>query len=113
MPIDYQFQAAIREVVELLVRGEFAVLERDGRSGRLNSQEIESAISEYGKRLISLPDNSFQSADCYDIEGVKNTWTMDIPLWTAEEGESDLTLSITVTKENDSIHVGINDIHVL
>jgi hypothetical protein len=96
MTVETKFIDPIRSVVETLVKGHFDQLERDGRSGRLASHELQEALQAYGRTLIPLPDEAFRLAEVYPIKGQTATWAVDVPLWTAEEGRSDLTLSVTV-----------------
>lgn len=38
---------------------------------------------------------------------------VDVPLWTAEEGRSDLTLSLTVHDRDGSVEIAVDDLRVL
>ena len=105
---------AVRDVVERLVRREFTLLEADGRCGRLTAEGLARAIDEYGRTLIEIPDRGWELADSYEIEGRQGAWGIDLPLWTQEEGRSDLTLSLSVSRTNeDEVAVEIDDLHVL
>ncbi|WP_193367728.1 DUF7668 domain-containing protein [Pelagibius marinus] len=113
MPVDVKLQPAILELVDVLMRGEFERLELDGRIGRLTAAELSRALSEYGGKLVPLPDDAFDSADCYPIEGEASKWAVDLPLWTREEGRSDLTLALSIKEDNGKVLVEIDDLHVL
>jgi hypothetical protein len=113
MTVETKFIDPIRSVVETLVKGHFDQLERDGRSGRLSSHELQEALQAYGRTIITLPDEAFRLAEVYPIKGQTATWAVDVPLWTAEEGRSDLTLSLTVSDSQDGVQVEIDDLHTL
>ena len=113
MTIDTKFIDPIRALVETLVKGHFAQLERDGRSGRLSSHELQEALQAYGRTLITLPDEAFRLAEVYPVKGQNATWAVDVPLWTAEEGRSDLTLSLTVSNRQEGVQLEIDDLHTL
>jgi hypothetical protein len=113
MPVDTKFRDPIRLLVEALVKGHFDQLERDGRSGRLSSRELKEALKAYGRTIITLPDQAFNLIDVYPVKGQKSMWAVDVPLWTVEEGRSDLTLSLTVSESQDGVHLEIDDLHVL
>ena len=113
MTIDTKFMDPIRSLVETLVKGQFDQLERDGRSGRLFSHELKEALQAYGRTLIALPDEAFRLAEVYPVTGQNATWAVDVPLWTAEEGRSDLTLSVTVSDSQDGVRLEIDDLHTL
>ena len=52
-----------------------------------------------------------------DVIEVKNAqprrWSIAMPLWTQEEGRSDLTLEITVIEQQNDFLVELDDIHIL
>src|SRR5688572_25062299 len=87
---------AMRLLVDDLVAGAYAKVANDGRIGRLTVPELQRAIAEYGRTLVPLPDQAFDLADVYPIDRSPGEWAIDLPLWTKEEGRSDLTLSLTV-----------------
>jgi hypothetical protein len=103
----------IRELVSELASAKYADIVFDGRAGRLTAQEMSSAISEYGRTLLPLPENAFDLVDFYPIDGAENEWSVDVPLWTKEEGRSDLTLSLSAKIDQNKVIVEIDDIHVL
>jgi hypothetical protein len=113
MTVDSKFIAPIRTLVEMLVKGNFDQLERDGRSGRLSSHELKEALQGYGRTLIALPDEAFRLVEVYPVKGQNATWAVDVPLWTAEEGRSDLTLSLTVSDNQNGVRLEIDDLHTL
>jgi len=97
----------------MLVKGNFDQLERDGRSGRLSSHELKEALQGYGRTIIALPDEAFHLVDVYPVKGQNATWAVDVPLWTAEEGQSDMTLSLTVFDSQHGVQLEIDDLHTL
>lgn len=104
---------AIRQLVEDLVAGDYAAVVADSRIGRLTEDELRRAIAEYGKTLVSLPVDGVDAADVYPSDNDPSEFAVDLPLWTAEEGRSDLTLSLTVVDRDDGPVVSIDDLHVL
>ena len=113
MLVDTKFMDPIRSLVQALVKGHFDQLEREGRSGRLSSHELETSLKAYGRTIIPLPDEAFGFIEIYPVKGQNSTWAVDVPLWTAEEGRSDLTLSLTVCESQDGMRLEIDDLHVL
>jgi hypothetical protein len=51
--------------------------------------------------------------DVYDQGEHADSLALDVPLWTSEEGRSDLTLSLTATKRGGDYELEIDDLHVL
>jgi hypothetical protein len=104
---------AIRHLINDLVAGDYAAIAADGRIGRLTEVELRRAIVEYGKTLVSLPDGGDLVADVYPSNTDPRASAVDLALWTAEEGQSDLTLSVTVVEGDDGPTVSIDDLHTL
>ena len=114
MAIAATFRPAIRSIVYCLVTRQFHLLEEDGRIGRLTKAELAEGIDEYGRTLTELPEQAWDFGDTFELQGNVNAWTVDVNLWTEEEGRSDLTLSLAIFKLGDgSIFAKIEDLHVL
>lgn len=104
----------IQHVVDLLVRHEYSALEALTRGRRLNADEIEQAVTDYGRRLAS-PSVDGLPRSVVPIEGnIPERWSVYVDLWTVEEGRSDLTLELTLTDSiQDQYEVQVDNIHVL
>jgi RecB family endonuclease NucS len=113
VPIPEKLRPALRSIVDELVKGNYAALERDGRAGRVGAEGLQRAITEYRRHLVDLPEEAFAISDAYERKNQPGTWTVALNLWTAEEGRSDLTLSATVNEVGDDVKVEIDDLHVL
>jgi hypothetical protein len=103
----------VEQVVSLLVTGKYEELEWLSRGVRLNAASIRRVILEYGRTLIEPPENG-PGPDWVRVRASSPPeWSVDVPLFTVEEGRSDLTLSLTV-RQNGSGHyrVEIDDLHV-
>jgi len=111
--MDQDLFDAVRDLVADLARGRLKEIETDGRAGRLSASELLSAIRDYGRTLVPLPDEASTLIDVYpnDCDSAKSS--LDVPLWTAEEGRSDLTLSLVATKQDHKYRLEISDVHVL
>ena len=103
----------IVRLVQDLAAERYQALESDGRAGRLDATQLSEAVSEYGRTLVELPDSVWRLVDEYPIDGHPDELALDIPLWTAEEGRSDLTLSVTACRTDGRITLMIDDLHVL
>lgn len=104
---------AIRNLIVDLVARNYATIVADGRGGRLTESEIASAITQYGRTLTVPPESALQAVDEYPQDNAPGQSWVDVPLWTKEEGRSDLTLSIIATKRGDTYELRIQDLHVL
>ena len=112
MTVPKFLRPAIRDVVHELTAGNYELLERDGRTGRLTASEVRDAIQEYGRTLIDLPAVAFdEGGDSFQINNSR--WAVDQDLWTAEDGHSDLTLELdAVVTADGTWSVVITDLHM-
>ena len=105
---------ALKDVVHELVVGNFAKLEADGRAGRLSAEDLRQVLEDYGSTFIDLPDKAFEvGPGAIPLANEEEAWGVDLDLWTAEEGPSDLTLSMTVRDTEKGIVIEIDDLHAL
>ena len=77
----------------MLVQGDFEALERLTNGTRLTAAEIAQGVGEYGDNLIFPPNDVFENLDVVELEGTHpREWSVNVDLWTAKQGRSDLTL---------------------
>lgn len=103
----------IERMVNDLAQRRYAELASDGRGGRLTEVELQQAIRQYGRVLVPLPQQAWELVELYPDSKDGNRFAIDVPLWTAEEGRSDLTLLLVATKHDNRWNVAIDDIRVL
>jgi hypothetical protein len=60
-----------------------------------------------------LPSDGEVLVDVYAQTSPPDAVTLDVPLWTREEGRSDLTLSVTAIRRGETYTVEVDDLHVL
>lgn len=113
MALPDSVREAVKTLVEALVAKRYAELEADGRSGRVTAEELRRTIEEYGRVLVPVPKEAFQLADVFEVTGDEGGWAIDLPLWTKEEGRSDLTLSLSTQLQGGEVKIEIDDLHVL
>jgi hypothetical protein len=86
----------VAEVVQQLVLGRFQDLERMSGGVRLSAQELARAVADYGRTLVMPPDIG-PLPDFRPILGMHPpAWSVWVPLFTREEGRSDLMLQLTL-----------------
>jgi RHS repeat-associated protein len=88
----------------------------DGRSIKLFTLglKVGQAFLEYGRRLVRPPDDAFAELDRIRVrtDGPEQ-WSVIMPLWTQEEGLSDLCVSLTlIARPEGGYRVELDDIHV-
>jgi hypothetical protein len=87
-------RTAVSIAVNLLVNGEYQVLESLTQGHFLSAAQLGRAIDDYGRRLIRPPDSAFEHLGLVQTPDIEPaTFQVAFPLWT-EEGPSDLTLEL-------------------
>jgi len=109
-----QIQHAVGQTIELLVTGKYADLERLTHGTRLTANEMAKAVADYGKQLTLPPQDGFKLMNMVEVKNAQpKRWSVTMPLWTKEEGRSDLTLELTAIKRDNKVSIELDDIHVL
>lgn len=106
---------AVNQAVKMLVNQQFDQLIRFSTSSRLTALELRSAIEQYGRTLTFPPDHAFQALDIVEVRGtLRQRYSVRFDLWTLEEGQSDLSLELTlVDSGEDCMGIEIDDLHTL
>jgi hypothetical protein len=110
-----KLRETVRQVVGLLVQGKYDELEKLSGGVRLSASEMAQAISEYDGTFVMPPDSAFDDLDIVETEGPPPPqWYVCINLWTLGEGQSDLSLELTLIEfDQDSYIIEIDNLHVL
>jgi hypothetical protein len=107
-------EAAVRIVVDLIVRGQYTAVERITRGRGMTADELERAVAAYGRTLVSPDDEWWSLVDVTEIAVERNAFHVAAPMWTVEEGRSDLTLELRLRQTSAGIFESeILDLHVL
>jgi hypothetical protein len=103
-------EESIRNLIRLLVRGDYDRIEKLTKSQRLKASEIADAVSGYPGTLVEP-----ERLDL-DIVEVANqpvpSFSVRTRLWTKEEGESDLSLEVTIEEHPDGPIIELDGILV-
>jgi hypothetical protein len=113
MAIDPRFVGPLKDLVHQLVNRDFDRIAADGRIGNLTVEQVAKAIDDYPATLVDVPEDAFRLASVYELRGQDHSWHIDLPLWTSEEGRSDLTLSVEIIEVRGKLKVTMRDVHVL
>ena len=104
----------VRLIVELLVGRGYEQIAGMTGGQRLDSASIEAAIRNYGRTLVMPPDTAFSQLDVVPVKNARPPrWSVRMNLWTIEEGQSDLSIELTLTEMGEDYIVELDDIHVL
>jgi hypothetical protein len=109
--MDPALRFELSRLIADLSAGRWLEIAADGRMGRLTLAELSSAVAGYGRTLVLIPDDGWSLVDV--IPQGKDECLIDMPLWTHEEGRSDLTLSLSATRSETGFALAIDDLHVM
>jgi hypothetical protein len=110
---DSSLLAFLRSIMQLLVNKDYAALEQMSARNRLSALVMDRAVSEYGLTLVMPPADAFRP-DIVPVTGNEvRMWSVVLPLFSIEEGASDLCLELTVRRlDNESFDLEVDDLHV-
>ena len=105
----------MQQLIDLfLVARKYSELEALTNGVRLGALDIASAITKYGKNLVIPPNNAWELLDVVEIRNAQPPqWSVTMPLWTREEGRSDLSIELTLIGDEGGCTIELDDIHVL
>ena len=107
-------RSATREIVDRLAEGNYESAIKQCAKSRLTSDDLQTVIFDYGRTVISPPRDAYTMLDVVEVKGTAvPTWSVSAPLWTVEEGRSDLTLELTISLQADVPNIELDDLHVL
>ena len=106
---------AIAQIISWLVAGDYKSIEAATQGIRLSAESLHAAVTSYGKTLIAPPDFGLDKLDIVEItNSASPSWSVNVNLWTVEEGRSVLSLECTVIgRSTGGINVAVDNLHVL
>jgi hypothetical protein len=104
----------VRRVLQMLANGAYEAPAELTNGERLSADEIRQSIADYGRKVATPPEDAYEHIDAIEIRGSHpRSWSARVPLWTEEEGRSDLTPEMTITELATDVRIETDDIHVL
>lgn len=89
----------MRNLVALLADKRYSDLIRKCSSSRIAAEEMEAAVGSYGRTIVQLAEEGLRIIDSVEVQnGECQAWSVVVPLFTREEGRSDLSLELTLTE---------------
>ena len=103
----------VTQIVEDLVSGAYERVVLQAPNSRVSAADLRQAVEGYGRRLILPP--SYELLDFVEVPDASvPTWSVVAPLFTKEEGRSDLSLELTITEVGPAEYrVEVDGLHVL
>ena len=110
-----KLRRAVGRLTECLAHRDYAGMCSSVRQSRMSPQELETAVRSYGRSIIPLPTEAYSLLNIVaETHATPPRWSVVVPMWTEEEGRSDLSLEITIEDVGGHDYaVEIDDLHVL
>jgi hypothetical protein len=110
-----KLRATVSALTDRLARRDYDGFCGLARTSRIAASDVGRVVREYGRSLTPLPIAPFQSVDVVPISGSDpQRWSVVVPLWSQEEGRSDLSLELTVEDSPaETYPIEVDDLHVL
>lgn len=90
---------ALRIAVGLLVEPSHDTLERMTQGKHLTAAMMTAALQAYGRTFVRPPAEAYTDIDAHQcLRDGKRVLAVDFPLWTVEEGRSDLGVRLTLVE---------------
>ena len=105
---------SVQKILALLVEGDYEQIERITQGIRISALDIKRAVTDYGRTLVAPPIESILLWEFVAVRGAyPPRWIATVPLWTLEEGRSDLSVALTLIEESFGVRIEVDDLHVL
>jgi len=99
-------------VIRLIADQQYVQVERLTHGIRLRAADIEGAVKRYGRHLIGPPPDILALIDVVSVRHPYPRWSIVAPLWTQEEGRSDLSVEMTMEQKDGVLQMQLDDIRV-
>ena len=105
-------EETVKHLYSLLFSKKYEDIEAFTQGVRMSSAEINECISEYGCKLVPYPEEI--ALDIVLVEGSDpKEWSVIAPIYTEEEGLSDLSLELSLIDNNTTFYkTGLENIRV-
>lgn len=105
---------AVRVLVEVIAAGEFRQAVDSCSQATLSADDLTRITGDYGRTLVTPPAEFEEVLDMVVLQDrPEATWSIAAPLWTREEGRSDLTLELTAIDGPSGVEFELDDLRVL
>jgi hypothetical protein len=109
-----ELESIVHRIATQLASGDFDGTIAECSASRLRAEDLSKVIQEYGRTFVQPPTNAYAALDAVAVRGTAlPTWSVRAPMWSEEEGRSDLTLELTIAQDGQRWNVELDDLHVL
>lgn len=112
VPLDAR--AVLKPLVQCLVDRRYEDLVAMGRPGRvdISGAALRAYMADIPNNFQDTPDTAWSTVSVYPV--ASGVWNVDVPLWSADGRQSDVTLRATVEEGPDGRFVAtLTDVRIL
>ena len=91
--------SSIQRIIDLIVERNWAELSKDAPNSRVQWADMERELNSYGEDYATLPDDFIEKTHFGRL--TSGGYWIDCPLWTKEEGRSDLEVQLFAKTAGD------------
>lgn len=105
-------EETIKKFYSLLLNRKYQQIESLTDCNRLSAKQIADIVKDYGRTIVPYPEKI--KFDVIKVEKADSEeWSVVAPIYTLEEGLSDLSIELTLIKNGpDSFKIELDNIHV-
>lgn len=105
----------VKMVTDLLAEKNYKEIESLCDGVQLDAEELAYASEDYGMEILPLPKEGYKKLDIVEVtDSNPREWSVYVPIYTAEEGLSDLTLELSLIDNPSELYqIQIDNLHVL
>ena len=105
----------VKKVTDLLSEKKYNEIKSLCNGVRLTTSELEYAVKKYGRKIIALPNEGYEKLDVIEVSDTNpKEWSVNVPIYTVEEGMSDLTLELSLINSPLELYkIEVDNLHVL
>ena len=110
----WEIEAIVRAVIWQLVSKDYEGLVKRYPKSQMTADEIRAGIEQYPATFIMPPTSGYEKfLHRYQIENVDYpAWHIDAPLWSEQEGRSDLEIHLRIEFIDEAPQITIRNVRV-
>lgn len=109
--LDTRLRELLRSNIHALVAEDYASIRCP--PGGATPDDIKREVLEYPATFIDPPPEAFDQMNVYAVRDEEGLWRVEMPLWSREEGRSDLSILLDVHLVGDDLVGYVDSVHVL
>lgn len=104
----------VQDVLSQLGSGRIREVFARSIPGGMSEEYFREVLRDYAVTPVSPPPGADLAVRAYEVSTASTpTWAVDVPIWTREEGRSDLTLQLRIELDESDARIMVESLRVL